>query len=220
MPVKESVAVIGLGRFGLSVAQTLAENGHEVLGIDTDMRQVERAADFITQAVQADGTDESALLELGVREFDIGVVAIGSDIRYSIMAVLLLKKLRLPRVIAKAQEELHGEILSKVGADHVVYPSREMGVRVGHSITTSHLVDYMEVTRGYGISKLTVAKGLVGKQLADLQLKEKYGLTPLVLSRVQDTSVITNPSKYETLSEGDQLLLAGKDVDLDAWTSA
>ena len=178
MPRKESVVVVGLGRFGLSVAQTLAEHGHEVLGLDTDMRQVERAAEYITQAVQADGTDESALVELGVRNLDVGVVAIGVDIKCSVMAVLLLKRLGIGKIIAKAQEELHGEILTKVGADQVVYPNRDTGVRVAHALTTSNLLDYMEVTHGYGIAKLTVTSKMVGRQLGDLQAKGEVRSKP------------------------------------------
>ncbi|MCL5108763.1 MAG: TrkA family potassium uptake protein [Chloroflexi bacterium] len=218
MASRESVVVIGLGRFGLSVARALSEHGHEVLGLDTDMRSVERAADLVTQAVQADGTDESVLVELGVRNFDVGVVAISSDIKSSILATLLLKRMGIPHVIAKAQEELHGEILAKVGANQVVYPNRDTGVRVAHSLTAPNLVDYMEITHGYGVAKMTVTGSMVGKKLGDLELKESHGLTPLILSHSGRTAnLVINPSKYEVLAEGDSLLVSGKDDDLDSW---
>jgi trk system potassium uptake protein len=218
---RESVVVIGLGRFGLSVAEALTEHGHEVLGLDTDMHSVERAADLVTQAVQADGTDESVLVELGVRNFDVGVVAISSDIKNSILATLLLKKMGIPHVIAKAQEELHGEILSKVGANQVVYPNRDTGVRVAHSLTAPNLVDYMEITPGYGVAKMTVSAGMVGKKIGDLELKEAHGLTLLILSRAGRTAnLVINPSKYEVLAAGDSLLVSGKDDDLDAWNAS
>lgn len=217
---KQSVVVIGLGRFGTSVAQTLTERGHEVLGVDADMKTVEKATDLVTQAVQADASDEETLVELGVRNFDIGVVAISSDVKSSILITLLLKRLGLGTVIAKAQDELHGEILSKVGADRVVYPNRDTGVRVAHSISAKDVIDYMEMARGYAVAKFLVPPDLAGKELGSLQLKEKYGINVLILLRRQSQEMMVNPSKYERLAAGDTLLISGRDEDIDRWRSA
>ena len=128
--------MIGLGRFGKSLARALSELGHEVLGLDREMSEVEAASEFVTQAIQADATDEDTLLQTGVRNFDVGVVAIATDVKSSILVTLLLKRLGVKTVISKAQDDLHGEILSKVGADRVVFPERETGVRLAHALTT------------------------------------------------------------------------------------
>jgi trk system potassium uptake protein TrkA len=208
------VVVIGLGRFGSSLARTLSGRGHEVLGLDTDMRKVEAAAEFVTQATQVDATDEGALIELGVRDFDIGVVAIGGDIKSSIMIALLLKKLGVKRVVGKAYDELHGEILAKIGADTVVYPERDTGMRIAHTLMIPCAEDYTEVMPGYGVAKIAVPKPLAGKHLGDVDLKGRFGVSVLMLRRKKE--VIVNPSRHEVVGDGDILILAGRDEDLEA----
>jgi trk system potassium uptake protein len=211
---RSQVVVIGLGRFGISLARTLSELGHEVLGIDRDPKHVEIASEFVTQAVQADATDEDALIELGVRNFDIGVVSIASDIKSSILVTVLLKRLGVGTVIAKAQDELHGDILSRVGADRVVYPERETGIRIAHAITTPHLVDYLEISPGYGIGKVVAPPAFVGKRLDELNLKKKSGVTVLLLWHGNE--LIINPDLSEQVSSGDILVVAGKDRQIEA----
>lgn len=211
---KKQVVVIGLGRFGSSLARTLTELGHEVLGLDRDLRKVEDIAESVTQAAQVDATDEDALREMGVRNFDIGVVAIGTDVKSSILVTLLLKRLGVEMVISKAQDELHGEILERVGADRVVYPERETGVRVAHGIATPNVVDYLEVMPGYGIAKLVAPPAFEGRELGQLDLKARYGLTTLVLQRGEE--LILNPARSEVVRRGDTLVLAGRDEQLDA----
>jgi trk system potassium uptake protein TrkA len=213
------VVVIGLGRFGTSVAKTLGEHGHEVLGVDLNMRAVENASDFVTQAVQADATNEDTLVELGLRNFDVAVVAVSSDVKSSVLITLILKRLGVPQVIAKAQDELHGEILHRVGADSVVMPNSDTGVRVAHSISAPSLVDYMEITDGYAVAKIAVPAILDGKQLGDLQLREKHGLTAVVLYRARSRELFVNPSKYEPLAAGDALVVTGREEQLDEWRS-
>lgn len=211
---KSSIVIIGLGRFGTSLARTLAERGHDVLGLDTNNKSVEDASDFVNQAAQVDATDEDALVELGVRNFDIGVVAIGTDIKNSILIALQLKKLGMKRVIAKANDELHGEILKKIGVDAIVYPERDTGARVAHTLMLPHATDYMEVMDGYGVAKLIVPKSLSGKHLEDLDLKGRFGVSVLILRRAKE--IIVNPSKFEAIAEGDTLVIAGRDDDMEA----
>lgn len=203
------MVVIGLGRFGTSLARALSELGHEVLGMDRNAKNVEDASEFITQAVQVDATDEDALVELGVRNFDVGVVSIASDVKSSILITLQLKRLGVGTVISKAQDDLHGEILAKVGADRVVYPERETGIRVAHALTTPNLIDYLEVSPGYGIAKLSAPPAFAGKDLGELDLKSRFGVTVLILCR--DGELVVNPSRGESLSQGDILVIAGKD---------
>lgn len=211
---KSSVVIIGLGRFGSSLAQSLTERGHDVLGLDRDMRRVEDAVDFVTQATQVDATDESALKDLGVTNFDIGVVSIGGDVKSSVMISLLLERLGLKRVVAKASDELHGEILARIGVETVVFPERDTGSRFAHTMLIPNAVDYMEVMPGYGLAKLTVPQPFVGKHLEDLDLRGKFAVSVLILQRKQD--VIVNPSKYEILGLGDTLILGGHDESLEA----
>ena len=208
------VVVIGLGRFGTSLARTLSELGHEVLGLDQSAKQVEIASEFVTQAVQVDATDEDALIELGVRNFDIGVVSIASDIKSSILVTVLLKRLGVGKVIAKAQDELHGDILSRVGADRVVYPERETGIRIAHAITAPYLVDYLEISPGYGIGKVVAPSTFVGKRLEELDLKERSGVTVLLLCHGNE--MVLNPDQSEVVAFGDILVVAGKDRQIEA----
>src|SRR5512133_861035 len=209
---RKQIVVIGLGRFGHSVARALAELGHEVLRIDRDEKAVSDAAEFVTQAVQADATDEDALKEMGVRNFDVGVVAIGEDVKSSILVTLLLKRLGTKQVISKAQDELHGEILEKVGAGRVVYPEHETGVRVAHSLASPDLVDYLAVTPGYGIAKLIAPASFHGKELGNLEMR-KYGVTVLALQH--GAEVILNPTRSEIVLPGSALVLAGRDDQLE-----
>ncbi|MHB1416971.1 MAG: potassium channel family protein [Chloroflexota bacterium] len=213
MAKRSSVIIIGLGRFGSSLARTLAANGHEVLGIDSDLKKVEDIAEDVTQAAQADATDEDALAELGVRNFDIGVVAIGTDIKSSILTTLLLKKLGVNNVIAKANDHLHAEILDRIGADSVVFPESDTGVRVAHTLGAPSLVDYMQVMRGYGIAKIVLPKAFAGKHMEDIDLKGRFGVTPLILVRGED--LIVNPSRHQDLQEKDVLVISGSDEQME-----
>lgn len=139
--VKKQFAVIGMGRFGLSVAKALSDMGFDVLAIDTDEHRTQAVSNIVTHAVSADSTDEEALRALGIRNFDVVVVAIGQDIQASILTTLILKDLGLPIIIVKAQNELHGKVLQKIGADKVIYPERDMGLRVAHHLTSPNILD-------------------------------------------------------------------------------
>ena len=131
---KKQFVVIGLGRFGSSIAKTLYSLGNEVLAIDSDEEVVQSIADSVTQAIQAEATDEATLKSLGIRNFDVAVVTVGTDVQSSIMITLLVKELGIKYVVAKAQNELHAKVLYKIGADRVVFPERDMGIRVAHNL--------------------------------------------------------------------------------------
>jgi trk system potassium uptake protein TrkA len=145
-----------------------------------------------------------------VSEFDTGVVSIGTDLKSSILVTLLLKRMGVPMVISKAQDELHGEILSKIGADVIVYPEREAAVRVAHTLATGpNVVDYMEISSGYGIAKIAAPESFVGRQLEQTDLNRRFGLTVLAIRRAD--RVILNPSRYEVVERNDLLIVAGSD---------
>lgn len=213
MTTKRQVAVLGLGRFGQAVARELTRLGHEVLAIDASEKIVQSLSDEVTHAAQADITDEDALRELGVGQFDTAIVGVSSNIEASILTTVLLRQLGVRRILAKAANELHGSILRQVGASRVVYPERETGLRVAHSFAAPGVLDYLDVTPGYGIARVPVAGALAGKSLEQLNLRRTCGVTTVAVHR---RGVVTvNPHPSEVLHLGDELIVAGLDEDLE-----
>ena len=175
-PAEGNVVVVGLGRFGGQVAASLVNLGHEVLGIDSDPRIVQDWSDRLTQVVEADATDTEALHQLGVQDFARAVVGIGTNLEASVLTVLTLAEVGVPEIWAKAISVKHGKILSSVGARHVVYPEAEMGERVAHLIT-GQMLDYIEFDDGFAIAKVRAPQEAVGRTLADIGLRSKWGVT-------------------------------------------
>lgn len=172
----DNVVVIGLGRFGGQVAESLLDLGHEVLGIDSDGQIVQEWSDRLTQVVQADATDNDVLRQLGVQDFPRAVVGIGTNLEASVLTVLSLTEVGVPEIWAKAISVKHGKILSAVGARHVIYPEAEMGERVAHLIT-GRMLDYIEFDDGFAIAKLRAPREAVGRTLADIGLRSRWGVT-------------------------------------------
>ncbi|QUL98469.1 MAG: TrkA family potassium uptake protein [Candidatus Fermentithermobacillus carboniphilus] len=199
-------AVIGLGRFGGSLARTLARLGAEVLAVDVDEEKVKAVAPVVTQAVQADATDESVLRELGLKNFDVVVVAI-SAFEASLLVTLFLKELGVKRVVVKAASEEHGKILERVGADTIVFPEKDMGERVAYSLVSGSVIDYLELSEDYGVVEIAVAGGLVGRTLRNLNLRNRMGLNVMAIKRGDTVNVYVNPD--EPLREGDILVAIG-----------
>ncbi len=199
--------VIGLGRFGTSVATTLYSLGNEVLAIDTDEEVVQSISDSVTHSVQADATDEATLRSLGIRNFDVAVVTIGSNVQSSIMVTLLVKELGVKFVIAKAQNELHAKVLYKIGADRVVFPERDMGVRVAHNLCSSNILDYIELSSDYSIMEITAIKEWESKTLRDLNMRSKYGVNVMAIKRGSDINV--SPYADDEILPGDVLVVIG-----------
>jgi trk system potassium uptake protein TrkA len=205
--------VIGLGRFGASIASTLYGLGNDVLGIDIDEEIIQYMADQITHAVQADATDEGALKALGVRNFDVAIVSIGQDIQASILVTLILKELGLKYVVAKAQNELHGKVLYKIGADRVVFPERDMGVRVAHNLVSTSVLDYIELSPDFSIVEIEPIPEWHDKTLGQLDIREKYGLNIMAIKRNED--VIISPKAKDYIFKGDILFVVGENKDIE-----
>lgn len=205
--IKRQVAVIGLGRFGASVAKTLHDLGHDVLGIDADPDLVELYSTDVTHTVTCDCTDEESLRALGLRNFDTVVIAIGHDVQASILITVLLKEIGVHRVIVKAANELHGRTLTKVGADKVIYPERDMGARIAHSLVTGSLLDYIELSPEYTIVELTAPKSLTGQTLRDLNFRARFGINVLALKTGEEINAA--PHASDVVNEGDILVLLG-----------
>ena len=209
----QQVMVIGLGRFGSALARELERLGHEVLAVDRNEAIVNDIADEVTHAVQLDASDEDALRSAGAADFRHAVVAISGLTEPSIFATMALKRLGVRNVIAKAGSRLHGEILDRVGADRVVYPERETGERLAHSFAVANIIDYLDVAPEFGIAKIRPPKSFMGKTLGEVDLRGRLSLTPVAIRR--EKRVIVSPTRDERIVEGDELILIGRDDNLD-----
>ncbi|MNJ47926.1 Ktr system potassium uptake protein A [compost metagenome] len=170
-------------------------------------------SNYLTHAVVADATDEEVLKSLGVRNFDCGIVAIGSDIQMSILTAILLKDLGIKTVVAKAISVLHGRALEKLGVDRVIFPERDMGVRVAHQLVTPNLLDYIELSKEYSIVELRVPDCLVGKTLGEINPRVNYGCSVVAIHK--HTGVIVAPTAMDTLNGGDIMVLIGSNDNID-----
>jgi len=210
----KSYMVIGLGRFGASVAVKLQELGHEVLVMDSSEELVQRFSNRVTYAVVGDARDEEVLRSLGAANFDCAIVGIGTDLAANILITLNLKALGVPQVICKAQNDMEKRALEKVGADRVVIPEWEMGLKLAQNLASSSVLDYIALSEGCGISELKTPKSWVGKNLRDLNVRAKYGVTVVALRRADgDVTVFLGPEYV--LHEDDVLVLLGANDDLD-----
>jgi trk system potassium uptake protein TrkA len=208
-----SFAVIGLGRFGAAMANTLVELGQDVIGVDSDEDRVRRLAEVVSQAAQIDATDLQALKEVGVHDVDVAVVSIGENIEASLLVVMQVMELGVKEIIAKAVTPLHGRILQKLGVRRVIYPERDMAIRVAHSLVVPHSLDYIELSREFSIVEIPAPTEFVGRSLKQLELRPRYGLTLIAVKRWSDDGEreVTNisPSADEVIETGDVLSLLG-----------
>ncbi|WP_223595469.1 potassium channel family protein [Neobacillus bataviensis] len=213
----DQYAVIGLGRFGLSIANKLFESGQEVLGIDVNEERVEDSHPYVTHAVIADSTDSEALKSIGIRNFDNVIVAIGNDIQASILSVLLLKELGVKKVIAKALNKLHGQVLKKVGADWVVFPERDMGIRVAHQLLSPNVLNFIEISKDYSVEEVKIPDRMVEKTLREIDLRAEYNISVIAIRH--DNEINISPSPDKKISYGDVLVVIGENRDLERFAN-
>lgn len=206
MKAKQFV-VFGLGRFGISLATTLAEAGYEVMAVDSNEEKVQEISSIVTQAVQADVSDAETLKELGIRNFDVAVVAIGKDMQSSIMSTLLLKEMGIPMVVAKASSEVHKKLLEKLGADRIIFPEKDMGVRIATSLITGNIIDYIQLSKDYSIMEIAVLKEWIGYSIKELNIRAKYGIN-IIAVEVSGNLNITPTPDY-VLKQEDLLVVVG-----------
>ena len=214
---KKQFLIIGLGRFGSSIAKTIYELGHDVLAIDKDEEKVQEISDYVTHAVQMDSTDESILKTLGVTNFDVAVVTIGSNLQDSVMATLILKELGVKYIIAKANNELHAKVLTKIGADKVVLPERDMGTRVAHNLVSSNILDYIELSEEYSILEIEAIKEWFNKSLKEIDIRKKHGINVVAIKRGEKVNI--SPSAEDIIKENDVLVALGSAKDLNKFES-
>ncbi len=202
--MRKQYVVIGAGRLGASVAIKLSELGEEIMVIDRIDENIHALADRVTHAVQADATDENALKALGVRNFDVAIVAIGDDIQSSILVTLMLKELGIPLIIAKAQSEHHAKVLYKIGADRVILPERDMGIRLANNLVSASFVDYMELAPNYSVAEIKTKEKWVNKGISELALRSKHKVSLMAIKRDNDIIITVDP---DTLILADDVLI-------------
>jgi trk system potassium uptake protein TrkA len=227
--MKRQFAVIGLGRFGYSVAETLVKKGCEVLAIDRDETKIQAISESATFAVQCDATDERALKAVSAQNVDVAVVSIGEDIQASILIVQTLKEMGIKSIIAKAVTNTHGKILTNLGVNEVIYPERDAAIRLAHRLVSPKVLEYLELAPGYSIEEVTVPDKLSGLSLQEAKIRELYRLnvigikkkvTRMVKGRmVKDEVFNFTPANEDVVEKGDVLVVIGKEEDLDRFSS-
>lgn len=200
--------VIGAGRFGKSLAKTLMDAGQEVMVIDNDENTIQQLAEEFDNLAIVNATDETALKSIDLGNFDVAIIAIGANLRSSIMATVLAKDLGVPLVISKAQDKLQEQVLKKVGADKVVFPEHDMGVKLAKSLVFDNLVDYIELDQSHSIFEIRVPKQWVGKNLLELEVRDKYRINVVAVKRNDQFHVPPNPTL--PLASSDIIVIAGK----------
>ena len=209
---KQAVAVIGLGRFGATVAKTLSAQGHEVLGLDINEETVQRISPYVTHAVVADTSDEDALRALSLNQFDDVVIGIGDNVQGNLMTAMLVKEIGAKYIVAKAQSTLQGRLLEKIGVDLVIYPESDMALRVAQMLVREHVIDYMQLSKDIGLVEMETPAFLQGKTLIEANIRAKYNVNVVAIKR--DNDVLAPPDPNDPLRGTDTLMIIGRDPDI------
>ncbi|MFC4735450.1 potassium channel family protein [Bacillus daqingensis] len=210
--MRKQFAVIGLGRFGGSIVKELVDQGMQVLAVDINEDKVNEFAGIATHAAIADTTDESTLRSLGIRNFDHVIVAIGDNIQSSILTTLMLVEIGVAHITVKAQNDYHEKVLNKIGADKVVHPERDMGIRIAHNVVSKNVLDYLELSDEYSIVELQAGPQVHGRTLIELDVRAAYGCNVMAVKRGEEIHV--SPAADEALYNGDVIIVIGADRDI------
>ena len=204
--------VIGLGRFGTAVARELYAVGNDVLAVDIRNENVEAIADYVTHAVTGDGRDPDVLRALGVKDYDCAVVAVGDDIGSSALITLRLKEAGVPKVVCKVQSHVHQRLLEKIGADRVVFPEHEMGIKIAQGLARSNILNFIELSPEYAIVEVDLPNGWAKHTIRDLDIRPKYHVNVIAIRRGSEVSVA--PGADWIMAPGDKLIVLGRDSDI------
>lgn len=211
--MKKEFVVIGLGRFGGSIVRELIEQGADVMAIDIDSLRVDEFASIATKAVVADTTDASVLKSLGIRNFEHVIVAIGENIQASILTTLMLKEIGVKKITVKAQNDYHAKVLDKIGADKVVHPERDMGIRIAHNMLSNNVLDYLELSDEHSIMEVKANERLAGFTLIGLDIRAKYGINIVAIKRGKE--ILVSPPADMEIQLQDILIIIGSDADIN-----
>ena len=228
--MKRQFAVIGLGRFGYSVAESLVQKGCEVLAIDREEAKIQAISDSATFAVQCDATDERALKAVSTQNVDVAVVSIGENIEASILIVQTLTEMGITSIIAKAVTNAHGKILSNLGVTEVIYPERDAAIRLAHRLVSPKVLDYLELAPGYSVEEIAVPDRFSGMSIEETKIREVHNLNIIGIKKQvnrmikgklkkEDTFNFT-PSPDDMIEKGDVLVMIGKEHDLDGFSNS
>ncbi len=228
--MKRQFAVIGLGRFGYSVAESLVQKGCEVLAIDREEAKIQAISDSATFAVQCDATDERALKAVSTQNVDVAVVSIGENIEASILIVQTLTEMGITSIIAKAVTNAHGKILSNLGVTEVIYPERDAAIRLAHRLVSPKVLDYLELAPGYSVEEIAVPDRFSGMSIEETKIRELHNLNIIGIKKQvnrmikgklkkEDTFNFT-PSPDDMIEKGDVLVMIGKEHDLDGFSNS
>lgn len=204
----KDIAVIGLGKFGYSLAVAYAEEGGSVLAIDTDEEKIQEIADVVTYAARADVADPEVVKNLGLENVDIAVIAITNNMEAAVMATILSKELGVPEVIAKANNEIHAKVLTKVGADRVIFPEKDMGIKLAKNISLSKFTDIIDLKDDFSIIETKVPKNWVGKNLSELNPRKKYGFN--VIAMRDGERLLVNLDPLEPFRQDTSIIVIGR----------
>ncbi|WNB90556.1 TrkA family potassium uptake protein [Bacillus sp. NEB1478] len=211
--MKKQYAVIGLGRFGGSMVKALSDQGMEVLAIDIDEERVNEFSNIATHAVIADTTDEGVLKSLGIRNFQHVVVAIGDNLQASILTTLILKEMGVEKITVKAQNDYHEKVLKKIGADKIIHPERDMGIRIAHQIVSSSVLDYLELSDEHSMVELKASEKMNGKTLIELDIRARFGCNVVAIKRGKE--IYVSPKANQSIHPDDILIVIGRDKDIN-----
>ncbi|HKL43178.1 MAG TPA: TrkA family potassium uptake protein [Clostridia bacterium] len=211
--MSEQFVIIGCGRFGSAVAQELTKLGREVMIVDVDQDVVQNMSNIVTYAVQADVTDANTVKTLGIGNFDTAIVTMGANIQGSMLATLLVKETGVKKVISKAQSKVHSQILYKIGADRVIFPEREMGIRLAKNLVSKNVLEFIELSEDYSVIELRVTEDWIGKTLEELDMRKKYGVNVVAIKNLNDVNISVLGS-YE-IQENDRLVVIGQNENLN-----
>ena len=211
--MKKQYAVFGLGSFGESVAIALQGLGCEVIVVDDDMERIEDIANSVSYAMKADFGDPDVVRSLSTKNLDGVVVAVADNMEASIMATLVCKEIGVPYVISKAKNDLHATVLKKIGADAIIFPEKEMGVRLAKNLMSANFADWIALSPDYSLVETVIPRGWIGKSLQDLDVRRKYGINVVGIKVGEDVEVNPNPEK--ALEDGMVMILVGANKDLE-----
>ena len=211
----KTFVVIGLGRFGSAVATELSSLGHEVLAVDEREDHVQRVAEKVPHAVTGDARDPSVLRALGVRNYDCAVVAVGDDIGNSALITLNLKEIGVKRVICKAQSHVHRKVLEKIGADRVVFPEHEMGVKLAQGLSSSNVLNFIELSEDFGIVETAVPKEWHYETIQNLDVRARYRVNIIAVRRGKDGALNVAPGASYVIEPGDAVVALGRTEDIN-----
>lgn len=213
--MKKTFVVIGLGRFGSAVAMELYKQGHEVLAIDTSENRVQAIADYVTHAAAGDAADPAVLKALGVRNYDYAIVAVTQDVGVSALITLSLKEMGIPKVVCKARDATHKRVLERIGADRVIIPEQESGVKLAQGLARSNILNFIELSEDYGIVEVELPADWCGKTLLELNVRARYDVTVIAVHQDGAEKLAVAPGANYVFQPGETAVVLGRYEDIN-----